>query len=212
MTQQGGAALSPAARRRKARLRRTIIVGGGLVLLLASIGYAVGRDSGPADAADVRAPAPRASAKTSVAAPSTKPASTPKPSPANDINAPVTGTTNLEPEMTAAWNRAEQAARADGVHVEIYAGWRSAEWQQVLFDRAVKKYGSKEAASRWVLPPDKSSHVKGIAVDVRPQAGAQWLERHGGDFGLCRMYDNEWWHFELVAEKPCPARRPSATS
>ncbi|MER6898653.1 D-alanyl-D-alanine carboxypeptidase, partial [Amycolatopsis sp. NPDC000740] len=46
------------------------------------------------------------------------------------------------------------------------------------------------------LPPAQSQHVQGVALDVRPYEGAQWLEVHGGRFGLYRVYDNEWWHFE----------------
>jgi hypothetical protein len=73
-----------------------------------------------------------------------------------------------------------------------------------------------EEASKWVLPPDLSHHPKGIALDVNypmGQPGAQWLEVNGYKFGLCRVYENEWWHFEpLVAPgQQCPALVANAT-
>jgi hypothetical protein len=45
------------------------------------------------------------------------------------------------------------------------------------------------------------------------QSGAQWLEVNGYKFGLCRVYENEWWHFEpLVAPgQQCPALVANAT-
>jgi hypothetical protein len=58
-----------------------------------------------------------------------------------------------------------------------------------------------------VLPPERSAHVRGIAVDVRPVEGARWLEAHGWRHGLYRVYDNEWWHFEYRVDGP-PVRLP----
>lgn len=68
------------------------------------------------------------------------------------------------------------------------------------------------AARRWVLPPDDSTHVTGRAIDVGPRAGAAWLQTNGVRWGLCRTFDNEWWHFELVAVPGtrCPRPAPDA--
>ncbi|WP_269205274.1 D-alanyl-D-alanine carboxypeptidase family protein [Motilibacter aurantiacus] len=90
------------------------------------------------------------------------------------------------------------------------SGWRSARHQRRLFDRAVAQYGSREAASRWVLPPDDSAHVRGQAVDVGPAEGMAWLEERGAAYGLCRRYANEPWHFEPLTEPggTCPALEP----
>jgi hypothetical protein len=124
----------------------------------------------------------------------------------------ATGMAGLKPALQRALDRAIAAADADGVELRLTSGWRTRAEQQQLFDAAVKKYGSPEAAERWVLPPDESAHVRGEAVDVGPRAGAKWLERHGSRFGLCRRYDNEWWHFELLTAPggTCPAREASA--
>ena len=39
---------------------------------------------------------------------------------------------------------------------------------------------------------------------------AAWLEAHAAAYGLCRTYEDEWWHFEHLATSDCPPRLPSA--
>lgn len=134
----------------------------------------------------------------------------PAPTTSLPLSAPVPGTTNMQAPAAAAFERAFADARAAGLTPEVRSAWRSEQWQQVLFDRAVARYGSRTEASKWVLPPLRSAHVKGYAVDVHPQAVATWLERHGAAHGLCRTYDNEWWHFEYLATSTCPPRQPTA--
>src|SRR3546814_15367658 len=51
-------------------------------------------------------------------------------------------------------------------------------------------------------------HVRGLAVDVGGP-GADWLEEHGGRFGLCRTLDWEWWHFEWRDPWPDEGACPS---
>jgi LAS superfamily LD-carboxypeptidase LdcB len=78
----------------------------------------------------------------------------------------------------------------------------------------VERFGDAELASRYVLQPDESMHVVGIAVDVQPLASAAWVERNGSAFGWCRRYENEPWHFEYDSAylaSGCPALLPSAT-
>ena len=126
------------------------------------------------------------------------------------LSAPVPGLTNMQPSAARAFGRAFAAARADGLSPQIRSAWRSRAYQQVLFDRAVATYGSAAEAGRWVLAPSRSAHVKGYAVDVHPRAVAVWLEVHGPAYGICRTYDNEWWHFEYLATSHCPPRLPTA--
>jgi hypothetical protein len=35
------------------------------------------------------------------------------------------------------------------------------------------------------------------AVDLGPADATAWLSRHGADHGLCPVYRNEPWHYEL---------------
>ncbi|MEU8225043.1 M15 family metallopeptidase [Kribbella sp. NPDC048915] len=106
------------------------------------------------------------------------------------------------------------AAKADGVTIRITSGRRSVAKQQRLFDAAVKKYGSYQAATRWVLPPKYSDHVHGKAVDIGPAAAMTWLNKNGWRYGVCRRYDNEPWHFEALSApgKKCPPREPYAVA
>jgi hypothetical protein len=105
---------------------------------------------------------------------------------------------NLDPALLEAVQQAATDARRDGVQLKVTAGWRSAAYQQALLDDAIRKYGSEEEALRWVKTPDDSSHVTGDAVDLGPTNAASWLDQHGSDYGLCRTYANELWHFELA--------------
>jgi hypothetical protein len=73
-----------------------------------------------------------------------------------------------------------------------------------MFAAAVRRTGSVAAARQWVLPAAESRHVTGLAMDVRPTEGASWLERNGAAYGLFRVYDNEWWHFEYHPDGPPP--------
>ncbi|GAA0940082.1 hypothetical protein GCM10009559_34830 [Pseudonocardia zijingensis] len=120
----------------------------------------------------------------------------------------------LPPDALAAWQRLRSAAEQDGVRLCLNDGKRSREQQARQFAEAVQDFGSAELASRYVLQPDESMHVVGIAVDVQPLASAAWVEEHGQALGWCRRYENEPWHFEFDATYPtrgCPALLPSAT-
>jgi LAS superfamily LD-carboxypeptidase LdcB len=115
---------------------------------------------------------------------------------------------NLDPDLLEALRRAATSAAADGVRLHVNSGWRSAAHQQKLLQDAVAKYGSKEEAARWVATPQTSAHVSGEAVDIGPTRAARWLADHGTEFGLCRVYRNEPWHYELrpdAADHGCPA-------
>jgi hypothetical protein len=108
---------------------------------------------------------------------------------------------DAHPLLIARFEAAKSAAILEGVHLYITSGFRSFDRQGELFAAAIKKYGSETEAAKWVLPPQYSHHPKGLALDVNypgdPQ-GAKWLEENGARFGLCRVYANEWWHFEGV--------------
>ena len=118
----------------------------------------------------------------------------------------------LDSALRDALEAAATAASAEGVPLVVRSGWRSATTQERLLKAAVVRYGSLSEAERWVLPPDQSAHVRGGAVDIGPAGAAAWLEQAGNRWGLCRRYDNEYWHFELLTEpgQPCPPREPHA--
>jgi zinc D-Ala-D-Ala carboxypeptidase len=107
---------------------------------------------------------------------------------------------NLDPDLLGALHRAAMDAAGDGVELVVNSGWRSPEYQQELRDEAVSKYGSEEEAARWVATPTTSAHVSGDAVDIGHSDATAWLSEHGAEYGLCQIYGNEVWHYELRPE------------
>lgn len=120
----------------------------------------------------------------------------------------------LRRDALDAWRRLRATAAEQGGRLCLHDGKRSVGQQQREFDEAVRRFGTEELAARYVLPPEKSMHVKGIAVDVQPLDSAAWVERNGQALGWCRRYENEPWHFEYSRNhvtEGCPALLPSAT-
>jgi zinc D-Ala-D-Ala carboxypeptidase len=112
----------------------------------------------------------------------------------------VPGVANLDPALLGALREAATDAADDGVELFVDSGWRSPEYQERLLHEAILKYGSEQEAARWVATPNTSEHVSGDAVDIGPADAAQWLSAHGAAYGLCRIYGNEPWHYELRRE------------
>jgi hypothetical protein len=120
----------------------------------------------------------------------------------------VPGVANLDPALLSALRAAATDAAGDGVEFVVDSGWRSAAYQERLLQEAISKYGSEAEAARWVATPDTSPHVSGDAVDIGPSAAAAWLSEHGAGYGLCQIYANEPWHYELrpeASDQGCPA-------
>ncbi|MEV4264628.1 M15 family metallopeptidase [Kribbella sp. NPDC049584] len=104
---------------------------------------------------------------------------------------------NLDPALLAALRKAASDALADGVTFYVNSGWRSPQYQNELLREAIVKYGSEAEAARWVATPETSQHVRGAAVDIGHSDAKAWLAEHGAAYGLCQIYRNEPWHYEL---------------
>ena len=122
---------------------------------------------------------------------------------------------SLHPLLQARFDAARVSAELENVHLYITSGFRSEDRQATLFAEAIKKYGSETEAAKWVLPARFSHHPHGLAIDVNypgDPIGAKWLEDNGARFGLCRVYANEWWHFEgvIAPGESCPAMATNA--
>jgi zinc D-Ala-D-Ala carboxypeptidase len=104
---------------------------------------------------------------------------------------------NLDPALLDALQRAASDAASSGVTFLVNSGWRSPALQQYMLDQAVVSYGSAEEAALWVATPETSLHVSGQAVDLGPLPTIDWLAQHGAAYGLCQIYGNETWHYEL---------------
>jgi len=122
----------------------------------------------------------------------------------------------INPLVLARFLSAQAAAKELGIELSIDSGYRSLEKQNYLYQRAIKTYKSADEAIKWVLPENLSRHPWGLALDVNlnhDKSGASWLEANGATFGLCRVYVNEWWHFEPLTAPGgiCPPLLPDAS-
>lgn len=120
----------------------------------------------------------------------------------------------LDPALLDAMRRAEADSSAQGLTFRVTSGWRSTQYQEWLLEDAVTKYGSEEVAREFVATPDRSNHVTGRAVDIGPIDAQFWLIEHGARFGICQIYANERWHFELATEPGgvCPEMKANAAA
>jgi len=112
----------------------------------------------------------------------------------------------LDPAVLRALRKAATDA-GDGVTFVVDSGWRSRTYQEQLFRQAVSEYGSTAKAARWVAIPGRSTHESGDAVDIGQSDATAWLSRNGARYGLCQIYRNEPWHYELhpgASDHGCP--------
>lgn len=127
-----------------------------------------------------------------------------------DVSNPVIA--QLDPLLLKAVQDAARSAEAEGIKMRITSGWRTKGFQQRLFDMGVVQYGSVDAARQFVASPEVSKHVVGEAVDIAPVDADKWLIRNGPRFGLCQIFANEIWHFELATDEQgrCPPLKANA--
>jgi D-alanyl-D-alanine carboxypeptidase len=221
---------SEPARRRTRRTRIRWIRVAGLLGVIAAIAAALGDQlpasspstdfpSATAPPSSATAPAPSTASEPSTAAPATDGAHSKHrgalgeadgavPDGTTVFDDEIPGVVNLDQALLGALRQAASAAADDGVEFVVDSGWRSPAYQEHLLQEAVSKYGSEAEAARWVATPNTSAHVSGDAVDIGPSGAAAWLSEHGAQYGLCRIYGNEPWHFELRPEavaRGCPA-------
>lgn len=104
---------------------------------------------------------------------------------------------NLDPALLTALQRAATDAASGNVVLLVNSGWRSPALQEHMLQEAIAQYGSEAEAARWVASASTSAHVSGDAVDLGPLPTLDWLAQHGADYGLCQIYGNESWHYEL---------------
>lgn len=106
----------------------------------------------------------------------------------------------LRPEFTSALARLFQEAPANVQNgLRVSSGYRSPERQSQLWAEALTKYGSPEAARKWVAPPGRSQHNHGGAVDLKylDPAAKEWAHANADKYGLSFPLSNENWHVEL---------------
>ncbi|MFG1429177.1 D-alanyl-D-alanine carboxypeptidase family protein [Roseixanthobacter glucoisosaccharinicivorans] len=82
--------------------------------------------------------------------------------------------------------------------VGVNSGFRSVERQRQLFDEAVKKYGSEDAARKYVAPPGRSQHNFGEAMDLQfgSSEAREYFHQNAAKYGLSFPLPHEPWHIE----------------
>jgi hypothetical protein len=126
----------------------------------------------------------------------------------------LAGVAKFDSALLEALRRATTDAQHDGVHIYVDSGWRSRKYQEQLFNQAISEHGSEAEAARWVAVPGTSTHESGNAVDIGPSDADAWLLKHGAAYGLCQIYRNEPWHYELrpgAIHSGCPRMYADAT-
>ncbi len=112
--------------------------------------------------------------------------------------------TGMDPRFSSALQQMFMAAPDDiRQSLRVGSGFRSVGRQQELWNGALKKYGSPEAARKWVAPPGRSQHGKGNASDLKylSPAAKQWAHANAAQFGLAFPLSNENWHIELAGAR-----------
>ena len=112
------------------------------------------------------------------------------------VLAPSSG--RLHPRLSAA---VDALVGASGGRIHVSSGARSTAEQARLWQEALAKYGTAEAADDWVAPPGSSMHERGLAVDLGGDLGLAVSLVDRLDLPLWRPMDHEPWHFELVGSR-----------
>jgi hypothetical protein len=93
----------------------------------------------------------------------------------------------MRPDVAAAFDRLDAAARSEGVTLLINSAYRSDAEQAKLFEQ--------HPDPRWVAPPGHSLHRFGTELDLGPPSAYGWLRRSAGRFHFIQRYSWEPWHY-----------------
>jgi zinc D-Ala-D-Ala carboxypeptidase len=208
----GGVTYRQPARTTTRRVRTRRIRVAGLLVVVAAIAAALGYQSLASSSSTVASPTDVLRSEHR-GAPGEAESALPDGATVFDDDFPAVA--NLDPALLGALRQAATDAAGDGVELVVNSGWRSPEYQEQLLREAVSEYGSEEEAARWVATADTSPHVSGDAVDIGPSDATAWLSGHGAEYGLCQIYGNEPWHYELrpdAIDHGCPAMYADPTA
>jgi soluble lytic murein transglycosylase-like protein len=106
----------------------------------------------------------------------------------------------MRPDVAAAFDRLQAAARADGLTLLVTSAYRSDAEQAVLF--------AQHPDPKWVAPPGRSLHRYGTELDLGPPAAYGWLAAHAPAFHFVQRYAWEPWHWGYALNaKSSPSAR-----
>lgn len=124
----------------------------------------------------------------------------------------------LRKEAAEAWNRLEEKASSQGIHLVVFSSYRTKEDQTYLFENYLKK--DPVWAMKYSAYPRRSEHEMGYAVDVSDVQGfptnfeetkqGQFMAKYAADYGFVLRYPQdkegitgyayESWHYRYVGE------------
>lgn len=128
--------------------------------------------------------------------------------------------TGLDPDFAANAYALTKAAHDAGFPLQITSAYRSPEVQARLFKNAVAKYGSEAAARKWVAPPGRSMHNRGMAIDFAIDGGllrdanhpaAKWIAENAANYGLAVPMSWEPWQIEPAGGRGQAPSAPAAS-
>jgi soluble lytic murein transglycosylase-like protein len=100
----------------------------------------------------------------------------------------------MRPDVAAAFDRMEAAARAAGISLSVVSGFRSDAEQAALF--------AAHPDPTWVAPPGHSLHRCATELDLGPDSAYAWLAANASRFGFVQRYAWEAWHYGFDAGPP----------
>lgn len=97
----------------------------------------------------------------------------------------------------------ERMIKDSGGRISVGNAYRSPERQAQLWEQALRKYGSAAVARKWVAPPGKSNHGRGLAADLKyvDKSAIAWAHQNAKRYGLHFPLSNENWHIEPVSAR-----------
>jgi soluble lytic murein transglycosylase-like protein len=110
----------------------------------------------------------------------------------------------MRPDVALAFDRMDEAARADGVALLITSALRTDAEQAVLW--------AQHPDPAWVAPPGTSLHRYGTELDLGPRSAYAWLAAHAGRFHFLQRYPNEPWHYGFTLNARSTTRGADGTA
>ena len=121
----------------------------------------------------------------------------------------------LTAETQGAFEKMKKAAAEDGITLNIASGYRSYEYQSLLFNKYLLRGQGREYVETYSARPGHSEHQTGLAIDVNMASDAfegtpeqKWLNEHCVEYGFIIRYPEgkeeytgykyEPWHIRYV--------------
>ena len=123
------------------------------------------------------------------------------------VLADVPAVTKLDSALLAALRLAAADASAMGVELDVNSGWRSYGYQESSSTRPSRARFAGAGRAMGRPPRNLRARSRGRGRH-RPLLGNDVAGQARAGFGLCQVYDNEPWHYELhldAVDQGCPA-------